>query len=91
VFLLRTEPNRIPESVSHLDVAVGDVVDDAGACVSRVCLDVESLEGLVEGHVIEEDVSNAVHGWVWRHRTDGHSHPEVHPKVPNKLVTTTMR
>ena len=42
-----------------------------------VGLDVDSLDGMVHGDVLKEDVSNTVCLDVWRYTTNGHAYTEV--------------
>ena len=61
MLLLRTHPHRPPHSVASVDVLVCYVVNDASAAGAWVWFDVNALERIVEPHVDELAVANAVH------------------------------
>lgn len=61
MLLLRANPHRPPHCIAAEDVFVRDVVYDASTAGAGVGFDVNALESIVEAHVDELAVADAVH------------------------------
>lgn len=95
--LLRTDVDRPPDRVVNLQVLVVNVGDFAagagkhGRGSSRVSLDVDGLEGVVELVITEGNIVHTVVGIIGRDASDGHSNSKPDIAVSDNHILCALR
>ena len=83
LLLLRSNVDGPPKRSLYSESIIEDVLNQAVAISSWVCLYVDCLEGVLERDVAEGNVSDAVVLTVRRHCADGHAYSVVHEHILN--------
>ena len=90
MLLLRTDVDRPPDWFVHHDVFVSDSSNEPITNISRVRLDVDTLQRHVHDDVFECNVSDTGMTFTWRHRAHSQSNTVGNMAVLDSDVLTAL-
>lgn len=79
--LLRSNIDGPPDRVRNLEIFVSNSVNDSRTTISRVCLDIDSLYGVLHDNISEGNVLDTIVVTARVNGTNGHANTKVNSTV----------